>query len=119
MPTPLELAQNAHFAALKTMAGVAVTYRRPSSGASYAITAVLLERRQEEVESNVGALKVDFQDFGIVVAELSVVPKRGDLIETGGDTWELMGSATDGPPYEFMDQFKTAYRVHTQLVPRS
>lgn len=110
---------------LADAAGVSVTYARPASSQSAALTAWVGRTvfRQQPAPGQAGA-QVIFgeRDYLIPVASLvlggaATVPARGDRItEAGAGTFEAQPPANGEPFWRYSDQTRTVYRVHCKRV---
>lgn len=105
----------------KKVAGVAVTYRRNHS--SVEITAIPGFTNTEEQSVDGAVFSSITDDFLIEVTDLVLdgeltTPQRNDRIDWGERTFEVF---SDGArrAYDYTDQYRTSYRVHTKEVHRT
>jgi len=107
------------FADIAAECGVSVTYSR--GAASAVVTAVIGATTDEQDQNEAGIqLKQQSRDFLITPAALATVsgvvtPRQGDRItELDGRAYQVVPFG--GDPGFVMDDQRTRFRIHTQLV---
>ena len=110
---------------LKDHASVAVSYRRPSTGESVAVSATPARTVLEEGNTEgIVFTKTEIRDWLIDVADLvlggeAATPANGDVVdETSGSTtysYEVLPLGAE-PCYSFADAYRVKYRVHSKQV---
>lgn len=128
MVNRLETGSARLLARLRARASTAVVYRRRVAGVWQSVTpaplAVIGATQFEETDEEGLRVQTESRDFIIQVADLAlgagpITPAPNDqIVETFGGqsvTYVVMAPG-DNPPFRYSDQFRLAYRIHTQLV---
>ena len=103
--------------ALKSVAGVAVTYERGTGSVS--VTAVPGRTEYETTDVQGYGIMAVSRDFLIRCSELvidseEITPEAGDTITEGTGTYEV--SDAGGEVWRYSDPYRTVYRIHTKEV---
>ena len=104
---------------LKQTAGQSVIYTSFATGSPVAVTAILGDERQDDIEASGNVLRVRRRDFIIERTDLAAVPKAKDTIDIGDDERWMVMSDQGAPPWEPFGQFSIAYRIHAERVERN
>lgn len=104
--------------ALKRATGITVTYWRGPKSVELTVIPGLTRMEVDNIDGAVTSEVVP--DFLIKVIDLvinneQVTPKRHDRIEWNGRMFELF-SVGSSREYDYTDQYRTMYRVHTKEV---
>jgi len=110
------------FEAIKSTAGVTVTYQR--AGQQAQLAAVVGQTIFEQADDYGVVTRIESRDFLVSAADLQfdgqpIEPARGDRIVetdlTGMHTYEVMAPG-DEPPWRYSDPYRQVYRIHTKQI---
>jgi len=110
-------------AAIRTAAGVTVTYSRGAD--SVAVTAVVGRSFHEQADDYGTTVQVQTRDFlikatDLILASARITPARGDrIVETRGTTeytHEVIGPGAPDQHYRPSDTAGDTLRIHTNLI---
>jgi hypothetical protein len=94
-------------------ATTAADYRR--GGSLVPVTATIGRKVFRLTDSYGAPLRIETRDYLIGAEQLTDEPQVGDVIEEGGQAYEVTSPGGE-PCWEWSDSFRRTYRVHTTHI---